>query len=183
MRAFAFLRCALSLESAATDDPGDHWASHLDWVQIGTVGRQEEEPRAALFEDGLGFFAFVAGEVVEDHHVAALKRWSQLGLNIFLEDFAVHGAVNDPRCGQAIMAQGGDKRLRSPVTEGRFHLQSLPPARTSAQARHLRRCSRLVDKDQPFRALLHPRLAVRRPHAPCPNHVSAIGFARQQRFF
>lgn len=42
---------------------------HFDRIEIGTIGRQEEEPCAALPEDGLGFGALVAGEVVEDRHL------------------------------------------------------------------------------------------------------------------
>jgi hypothetical protein len=34
---------------------------HLDGIEIGAVGRSEEEPRAPLLEDGGGFLAFVAG--------------------------------------------------------------------------------------------------------------------------
>lgn len=81
------------------------------------------------------------------------------------------------------MAQGGDERLRSPMAEGRFHLQPLSSARTPRQPRHLGRGSGFVDKDQTFRALLHPGLAVRHPNAPCPHNISAIDLARQQRFF
>ncbi len=40
-----------------------------------------------------------------------------------------------------------------------------------------------IDKDQPFRAVFHPRLAIIQPHAPCPHNISAIGFARQKLFF
>lgn len=156
---------------------------HFDGIQIGAVRRQEQEPRTPFLEDGLGLFAFMAGEIVEDHHVAALKRWSQLGFDIFLEDFSVHRPVDHPRCGQAVMAECGYEGLRSPVAEGCLHLEALAPTRTPPQARHLGRGASFVDKDQPFRALLHPWLAVCRPYTPCPHDISAIGFGRQQRFF
>lgn len=156
---------------------------HLDRVQVRAVWREEEEPRPALFEDGFGVLAFVARQVVEDDHVTALERGSQLSFNIGFKDFSVHGTVNDPRSGQAVMPQGGDKGLRSPVTKGRFHLQSLPAARPPPQPCHLGRGPGFVDEDEPFRAFLHPGLAVRLPHAPGTNNVSAIGFARQQSFF
>lgn len=156
---------------------------HLDRVQVRAVWREEEEPCPSLFEDGFGLLAFVAGQVIEDDHVTALERRGQLGFNIGFKDRPVHGTVNDPRSGQAVMAQGGDEGLRSPVTEGGLHLQSLPPASPSPQPCHLGRSPGFIDKDEPFRALLHPRLAVRLPHAPRTNNVSAIGFARQQRFF
>ena len=156
---------------------------HLDWVQIRTVGREKEEPRPALFEDGFGLLAFVARQVVEDDHVTALERRGQLGFHIGFKDFSVHGTVNDPRSGEAVMAQGRDEGLRSPVTERGLHLQPLPPAGPPPQPCHLGRGPGFVDKDQPFRAPLHPGLAVCLPYAPGTNNVSAIGFARQQSFF
>lgn len=56
-------------------------------------------------------------------------------------------------------------------------------ARPATQPGHLGRCPGLVDEQQPFRAFLHPGLAVCRPYPPSLDNVSAIGLARQQRFF
>jgi hypothetical protein len=36
---------------------------HFDRIEIWTIGRQEEEPGAALPEDGLGLCALVAGQL------------------------------------------------------------------------------------------------------------------------
>ena len=38
VRSAALRRWALSFESAATDDPGDHWASLFDWIEVRAVG-------------------------------------------------------------------------------------------------------------------------------------------------
>jgi hypothetical protein len=90
------------------------------------------------------------------------------------------------------MAQGGDEGLGAPVTEGGLHLQPPASTRAASEPGHLGGRAGLtafavsfasVDKHQPFRAFLHPRLAMRRPYPPPPDDVSAIGFARQQRFF
>ena len=51
--------------------------SHFDRVEVRTVRRQEQEPGSALLEDRLGLCALVAGQVVEDHHVAGLPRWGE----------------------------------------------------------------------------------------------------------
>jgi hypothetical protein len=59
---------------------------------------------------------------------------------------------------------------------------ALPFARTARQPGHLGGRPGLVVKSGPFRVLLHPRLAMVAPHPSRPCHISAIGFARQQRF-
>jgi len=43
---------------------------HFDRVEVGTVGGQEQEPCAFVSEALSGAFAFVAGEIVEDHDIA-----------------------------------------------------------------------------------------------------------------
>ena len=156
---------------------------HLDRIEVGAVGRQVEEPCAALLEDRGGLLALVAGEVVEDHHVAWLQRWSELGFDPGLEDPPVHRAVDHPGGGQPVMPQPGDERLGAPVTEGSLHLQPLPPARPAPQAGHLGSGAGLIDEHQPFRAFFHPRLAMLAPHPPRVNDVSAMGLAGQQSFF
>ena len=43
---------------------------HLDRVEVGAVGRQEQKPCALFADERLGFRAFVAGQIVEDDDVA-----------------------------------------------------------------------------------------------------------------
>jgi hypothetical protein len=50
------------------------------------------EPGSAPLEDSLGF-CLVAGEVVEDHHVARLQRRDEPSLDIDVEDLAVSPKV------------------------------------------------------------------------------------------
>ena len=93
---------------------------HFDRIEVGAVGRQEQEPGAAFLEDGFGLLAFVAGEVVEDDHVARPQGRRELGFDIGLEDAARFIApVDDPGGGQAVAAQAGDEGLGAPVAEGR----------------------------------------------------------------
>src|SRR5262245_33666367 len=72
---------------------------HFDRIEVRAVRRQEEEPSFALLEDNLGLCALVAGEVVQDHHVAGLQRSGELSLDIGVEDLPVHGLVDYPRRG------------------------------------------------------------------------------------
>lgn len=57
-----------------------------------------QEPRPACLQDRRSFLAFVAGEIVEDDHVAFLQSRGELGFDIGFEDFPVHRAVDHPRC-------------------------------------------------------------------------------------
>ncbi len=156
---------------------------HFDRIEVGAIWGQEDEPGAACLEDRLGLCAFVAGEIVEDDHVTPLERGGELGLDIGLEDTPVHGAVNHPGCGQAVVTQPRDKGLCTPMTERGFHLEPLPSARPAPQSRHLGGCPGFIEKNQPSRAFLHPGLAMVLPDLPSTHDVSAIGFAGQQSFF
>ena len=75
---------------------------HLDGIEVWAIGRQKEEPRAYGAEDVLGFFTFVSGEIVENDDVASSKLRSQLGLDISIEDQAVHGGVDDKGRDEAV---------------------------------------------------------------------------------
>jgi hypothetical protein len=59
---------------------------HFDRIEVRARRRQEEELGSTLLEDSLGLYALVAGKVVEDHHVALLRRRGELGLEIGVED-------------------------------------------------------------------------------------------------
>ena len=61
--------------------------------------------------------ALVTGQVIQDHHVALLQGRCELGFHIDVECRTVHRAVDDPGCGQPVMAQGSDKGLRAPMTK------------------------------------------------------------------
>lgn len=124
---------------------------HLDRVEIGAVGWREEEPCPTRLEDSLGLFAFVAGEIIENHDVVGIESGGELGFNISFKSRAVHGAVDDSRRGQAIAAQGGDKCLSFPMAKGSARLKALVTTRSSPQPCHLGRGCGLVNKDQPMR--------------------------------
>jgi hypothetical protein len=156
---------------------------HLDRIEVGTVRREEEEPGPALLEDGLGLRALVAGQVVEDHHVARLQARCQLGLDVDVEGLSVHGVIDHPRRDQAIASQSGDEGLRGPVSERRPGLQAGTAARAAAQTRHLGRRAGLIEEDQTVNLLTHERLAPPLPVVTRLTHVLAPGFRRQQRFF
>jgi hypothetical protein len=156
---------------------------HFDWIEIGTVRRQEHEPGAALLEERLGSLAFMARQIVEDDDVAGAQGRRELGLDIGLEDLPVHRRVDDPGCCQPVMAKGSDEGLRAPMAEGGACSEPLAFASPASQSGHLGGRRGLIDEDQPMRLLAHPRLATAPPCPPSLGNVSACGFVGQQRFF
>lgn len=156
---------------------------HLDGVQVRAVRRQKEEPCPCIFENSLGFFAFMARQVIEDDNIARAERRRELCLYICLEDRPVHGAVDDPRGCQAIATQGGDEGLGLPVTEGDSGFEPLSAPRPAAQAGHLRRRRRFIDEHEPLGLLPHKGLSTCAPDPAILTDVGACALGRQQRFF
>lgn len=157
--------------------------SHFDRVEVGAVGRREEEPSAPCLEDSAGFFAFVAGEIVENDDITRLEGRGELSFDIGFEGRAVHGAVDDPWRSQTVTAQCRDEGLGFPVAKGRSRLQALVTACPSPQPCHLRRGRRLVDEDQSMRCLAQAGLPIDAPVPARLDNIIASAFRRQQRFF
>lgn len=155
---------------------------HLDRVEVRRAGRQEQEPGASGFEGLGGSGALVSGEVVQDHHIAGPKLRRELGLDIEVEDLAVHGAVQNPGGDQAVAAQAGDEGLGQPVAEGRIGDQALTPPAAASQPCHLGGDRRLVDEHQPRGLLSHPWPAVIDPVLASFTHRSASALRGHQCF-
>jgi hypothetical protein len=121
--------------------------------------------------------------VVEDHHVTGLQRRGELGLDVGVEDLAVHGLVDHPWRGQAIATQSGNEGLGGPVSERRIGFQAGATASPATQAGHLGRRAGFVEEDQSVGRLAHARLAVRLPLVTRLAHVLAPSLGGQQCFF
>ena len=88
-------------------------------IEVGAIGRQEEDPSTFGPDHLLGPLAFVEGDVVENDDVAWRERWSPLGFDPRLEDAAVHRCIDDPWRGQSVTAQACGEGLGFPRTERR----------------------------------------------------------------
>ena len=152
----------------------------LDGVQVGAVGRQEDEVSADGFDGGAGGLALVAAEVVEDDHVARLEGRSQDLLDVDQEELAVDGAIDHPGGVDAITAQGGDEGLGLPVAERSGGLETLAARSPATQGRHVGLHPGLVDEHQAGGA--DPAL-VGLPARPSPGHVRPGLLLGQQGFF
>ena len=53
---------------------------HLDRIEIGAVGRQEQEARAGAGDEARRLFVLMARQIVEDHRVALAQRGVSFGL-------------------------------------------------------------------------------------------------------
>src|SRR6056297_423704 len=104
---------------------------HFDRVQVGAVGRQEQEPRADIAHGFGRTGALVARQVVEEDHVAGTQGWHQLGLDIEVEHIPIHRSVDHPRRVQSVVRKGTDERLRSQMSE-RCVIDRALPARGPA---------------------------------------------------
>ena len=120
---------------------------------------------------------------VHDDNVAFFEGWDELGLDIGLEDSAVHRGVNDEGRGEGAATQSGDEGLGLPMAERGFRPEALALQATSAQARHFRRGSGLVEEDQPMRLKPHLRLANADPFLARLFDVGPIVLAGSQSFF
>ena len=156
---------------------------HFDRVQIGAVGRQEQEPGALCLEAFGGCLAFMAAEIIEKDHVALVEGWGQLGLHIDVEGGAGHRAIQHPRSGEPAKPQACDERLRSPSAKGRQSPQPIAAKRAAAQSRHLGVGRGFINEDKAMRRHPHKRQAARNPESSRLFHVSAFLLRRQQRFF
>src|SRR3546814_15550619 len=114
-----------------------------DWssdVCSSDLWREEKEPGVASFEDLIGLFAVIAGQVVEDHDVARIQRRRELGFDVDSKDLFGHRPVDDPGSSQAIAESLAQRLLRPPAIAAKAAAFGLPQTadvhRTLATAPH-----------------------------------------------
>ena len=94
----------------------------FDGIEVGAVGRQEDEVSAFGSDDGAGGLAFVAAEVVKDDDIARREGRSENLLDVEEEGFAVDRPVDHPRRINPVVAQRGDEGQGLPMAVGRVGL-------------------------------------------------------------
>jgi len=120
---------------------------HLDGVEVGTIGRQEQDQGAPCLNGLLGGLALVCRQIIHDDDVAFGEGRREFFLHIGLEDAPVHRGIDDEGCGEPIAAQAGHEGLGHPMAERRFCAQPLALEGAAAQTGHFGGGSGLVDKD------------------------------------
>ena len=155
-------------------------ALSLDRIEVGAVGRQEEQLGAGGANSPAHGLALVAAEIVDDDDVARFEDWNENLLDIGQEAFAVNRPVDDTRGIDPVMAQGRQEGQRSPVALRNLGQELASTRRPTAQARHVGLGPGLVDKDK-ARGIKPP--LVLSPLCPPPGDVRTILLAGVQAFF
>jgi hypothetical protein len=152
----------------------------FDGIEVGAVGRQEDEVSAFGSDDGASGLAFVAAEVVQDDDIARREDRGENLLDVKEEGFAVDRPIDHPRRINPVVAQRGDEGQGLPMAMGRIGLQPSSPRPLAPQGRHVGLHPGLVDEHKlrgrdPALMGLPPR--------PLSRHVRTRLFLSQQRFF
>ena len=152
----------------------------LDWIKVGAVGRQEQEPGANRTDGAAHGLAFVAAEIVHDHDIARCERRHEELLDPGEEALAIDGAVDDARRIDAIVAQGGNEGQRAPATVRHLGVKTLPAKTAAVGPGHVGFGPRLVDEDEARR--IKPALVLS-PLRPPPRDPWTILLAGEHGFF
>ena len=123
----------------------------LDRIEVGRIGRQEDEPGTLRFDHLANAVDLVGSEIVHDHDILAPQGWAQTSVDIDAEDLAVHRSVNHERGNDLIAAQAGDECRRLPVAVRHFADHPLADRTPPIGARHIGRGPRLIDEDEVLR--------------------------------
>ncbi len=151
----------------------------FDRVEIGAVGRQEQQSCADAADRLAHFAALMAAEIVHDNHVAGLEGWQQKLAHIGEESFAVDRAVQHARGVDPVTAQRRKKGLGPPSAVRCLADEACPTLAPSAQRRHIRLHPGFIDKNQPGR--LNPTLILAPLHPP-PRDRWTVLFAGERGF-
>jgi len=89
---------------------------HLDRIEVGTVGRQEQEARAGAGDEARRFIVLMARQIVEDHRVAWAQSRDENLLDIGEETLGVDWPVEHKGCNESLAGEAGKKRRRFPMT-------------------------------------------------------------------
>lgn len=120
----------------------------LDWIEVGRIGRQVDEPGASRFDHLANAIDFVGSEVIHDHDILGLQGRAQTSGDIDAEDLTVHRLIDHEGRNDLITAQAGDKGRRLPMAVRHFADHPLADRTSPIGARHVGCGAALVDEDE-----------------------------------
>ncbi len=109
----------------------------FDWVEIGTVGRKEQQPCASGPDRGPDSGLFVAGQIVEDDDVTWPQRRAELLLDPLGKACAIDWLIEHERRVDPVAAQGGDEGHRLPMAIRHLGVESLADRSPAPQRGHV----------------------------------------------
>lgn len=121
--------------------------SLLDRVEVGAVGRQEDELGAGVSEGTAHRAGFVAAEIVHHHDVAGPQGWDQELDYPCQEALGVDRPVEHARGHDAVTSQTRHEGQRFPMAMRHLGEQSLANRAAAVQSGHVCLRPGLVDKD------------------------------------
>lgn len=121
----------------------------LDGVQVGGVGRQEDQLGACLADGAAYLGPFVAAQIVHHDDIAGLKGRTQNLLHPCNHALAVDRLIEHERRIDPIVTQRGDECHRTPVTVRNLGMQPLAHRCPAAQRGHVGFGPGLINKNQP----------------------------------
>ena len=152
----------------------------LDRIEVGAIGRQEQEPGADAadrFSDGR---SLVAREVVHDDDIAWRERRNEALFDIVGEALAVDRLIEHARCVDAVAAQRREEGHRTPVAIRDLGMKPFADRRPASQGRHVRLRPGFVDEDEASR--IKPALILFPLLSPSCDRGSKL-FGGQNAFF
>ena len=152
----------------------------LDRVQIGRVFRQVEEPGAGGTDGAAHGAGLVRAKIVHDDDVAVPQGRDQNLLDVEKEGFAVDRPLEEPRSGNAIVAQSGHEGHGLPAAVRHLGVEALAARCPAPQRCHIGLGPGLVDEHQP--SWIDPILILG-PLRPPTGDIGAILLGGNQRLF
>lgn len=162
-----------------TQEGFDFGEDLFNGVEVGRIRRQIKDFCTFVLDHLPDTGNLVAAQVVADDDITWLECRAELGFHINQESCAIHGRIQTPRRKQTVKMQSGNES-HGFVTAGSMVIASLSHRTAAILPRHVRACSRFIEKDQ---ASGIAGLLPVSPNEPCRRHVSTLLFAGLQCFF
>ena len=120
----------------------------FDWIEVRTVGRQEQEPRADTADGCTHSRSFVARQIVHDDDIAGRQRRHEALLDVIDKSLSVDRLVEDARGIDPVAPERCEERHGAPVAVGNLGMEPPSPRCPTPQGGHVRLGPGLVDEDQ-----------------------------------
>ena len=153
---------------------------HLDWIEVGAVGRQKSDLRSGSFDSYAYLGLFVDGEIVEHDDIAGAKRRREHLLHIGAKAGGVDRPVEHGRRRDPVGPQRGDDRVCLPMAARRVIAQPHAAETSSVSPQQIGRDAAFINKH------VLPGVAQWQPVAPAAPLSGDVGtplFVGVDRFF